>query len=406
MATRSLTCYESSFLLVDSGPVVGHISVPGRIDGTVLDRAWRLLNRDYPLLRYHIHASDGTYTVALTDDITEVITGPPAEDSFVLALNDSRVHRDEASRLRLFQSDDAAAVSLAVSHALADARLVETLVARLLRYYKALLGGDVPSPSARSAFDVPLDERLLGRYAPLHRYDPLGAGQPAVLPAPSRGLTAGFGAANLTLTPAATAEVVAAARSQGCTVTDLVCAALACALRDQFPVDGPVPITVGVAVDLRRRLTPPVSADEQICCVGLTLVGAHITAEHEPPDLVRLFSAGLRTAVERAEPQRAVVAESLGRGAGTPGAPFTCALSNLGVVESPRLRFAATVPGPVPGLFMATSGGRLNLDLVYDRAHLGADQVEDVLSKVGAGLVRPREGAAVRAGRRSGRRGG
>ena len=70
---------------------------------------------------------------------------------------------------------------------------------------------------------------------------------------------------------------------------------------------------------------------------------------------------------------------------------MTIMVWNIGEVGDPVLpdglrvtgsRFAATLNGPVPRMFVSTTSGRLALDVVFDRAFHNAGEIAAVMASV------------------------
>lgn len=394
---RRLTVSESNFVLAGFGPVVVSTTCTGRVDPVLLDRAWHQLTHDHPVLRCVIRASEDGFALVLRDNGPEVAAGA---DGFLAAAT-TRLDGGAVSRLTLRQSADTAVLTLAVDHALSDARLVRTLLHTLLRHYTDLLRGDVAPSTPRPVFESTMEDRLLARYEPGWPQLPETPGPPAVLSG-GTGTPSGFGVHNVTFDPGVTAEIVTLARENRISVNDLVCGAVCCAVRKRFPdTDGPLPVALCIPVDLRHRLDPPIAPDAQLCCALPCVVTVPVDVEDDPVEVGRRLGAQLRAAIDRAEPQRTLLALCLDP---APPPPMTFMVSNVGVVENPVLpegmrvtgsHFAATLPGPVPGMFVATVGGRLTLDVVYDRAFQSAAEIGEVMAsvavttrRVGAGLGR------------------
>ncbi|TWP53916.1 chromosome condensation protein [Lentzea tibetensis] len=369
---RPLTDGEALFVLAGFGPVVVSTTCTGHVDPGLLDRAWHRLTRDYPLLRCVIRPD---LVLELCDEAPPVTAGAASFEAEANTL----LEGGAVSRLTLHQAEDAAVVTLAVAHAVSDARLVRTLLHTLLRHYS---GHSAPS-TPRPAFERTLEDRLRDVCQP---GVPAEASMPVVL---SGGTSNGFGVHHLTLGQDTTASVVAVARENGLTVNDLLCGVVSCAVRSRFPaVDGPLSIALCIPVDIRQRLVPPIEPDAQLCCALPAVVTVQADSCDDVVEVAKRFSVDLRAAVDRAEPQRTRLAVRLDQIAPPP--PMTIMVSNVGVVESPagvtESHFAATLRGPVPGLFVATVDGSLTMDLVFDRACQSPAVMGEVLASVESSL--------------------
>ena len=385
---RPLTAHETLFVVAGFGPATASVTLHGTVDAPVLTRAWQLLARDHPVLRCRIVPSANGFELVLSDmDGPEPIVRTWGTPDFDAEVNAPFGQDGSVSRISLCRTEDGVVLTLAISHAVSDARLLMLLLHRLLDYYTTLLAGDALPPTDRPAFDTPLEPRLLAAYEPA-RPEPPFDDEPVLLGGEST--SEGFAVLGLHYERERTADLVATARRHGLSVSGLLGGVLACAIRAEFPAsDGPLPVALGLPVDLRPRLTPPVAADELFCCAGRCVIGTRIGAEDDPVDAGRRLVAQLRAVVERNEPQRALLADRLDPTAPPPAMSFL--LSNIGAIDGPRLppgtvagrtRLAATLHGPVPALYVATVAGRLTLDLVYDRACHPSARTEDVVRRM------------------------
>ncbi|HEV2886899.1 MAG TPA: hypothetical protein VGX49_08315 [Jatrophihabitans sp.] len=392
---RSLTLFESLFARIRIGPVVASISLQGQLDAAVLDRAARLLQRDYPVLRCSIREADDGVSLVLLEEGPGLTLSAPSPDALASELNVPVEPERPVNRISLHQNGESAVLSLAGDHAASDARLNTVLLHRLLDYYTDLLGGVVPAPTGRSAFEGSLEDALLAGYEP-------GPVQPAVEAEPPLTL-AGEAAApgplavhNFSYDQDTTAGLIAAARRGGISVTNLLSGAMACAVRAQFSADaGPMPVAPAFAVDLRPRAVPPIPPDAPFVCVSRQVCAIHVDAEEQPVEVGRRIGTQLRAALERNEIQHRLLAQRLA-GRPVPLPPISFMVSNIGIVEDYRVpdglrvtgsRWATTSRGPVPTLFGLTAYGRLNLDLVYDTAFLPAGVIDDVAKHFEASLI-------------------
>lgn len=365
---RPLTVSESGFVLAGFGPIVVSTTCAGRIDPVVLERAWQRLVGDYPLLR----------CVIREDLVVELGEHVPSTTGADFAAEATTGLGGAVSRLTLHQTGDTAVVTLAVDHALSDARLVRTLVHTLFRHYTALLDGAPVPTRPRPAFEPTMEDELLSRYEP---------GLPAPQDAPvvlSGGTSSGFGVRSVVFGAEETAAIVAAAREHGITVNDLLCGAICCAIRER--TSSVCTVALCIPVDLRPRLVPPLDPDAQLCAALPCVITVPVVGD--PVEVGREVGARLRAAIHHAEPQRTSLAVRLAPG---PPPPMTFMVSNVGVVENPVLptgtrfvgsHFAATLHGPVPGMFVATVDGRLTLDVVHDRACQSDEEIGEVVGKV------------------------
>ncbi|MEU3765023.1 chromosome condensation protein [Amycolatopsis keratiniphila] len=386
---RALTISETAFILAGFGPVVVRTAFTGRFDLELLETAWQLLGHEYPLLRCGILGSEGGFLLSLRDSMPKVEAGVDTFDEDI----SQRIGDGAVSRLSLSQTDGTAVLTLAVDHAFSDGRLVQILVRVLLRIYTTLLRGETPTSKPRPVFEPGLEELFSGHYAPGRPGPPKVPGEPLALSRGSGEPSSGFGVDHLELEPEPTVELVTFARANRMSVTDLLSGVISRSVRARFPeIDRSLPVTLCLPVDLRRRLDPPVDSDAQLCGALPCTVTVPVAASDGPLEIGHRVAAELRTALERDEPQRSLLAQCL---APAPPPPMTFMVSNIGVVEDPVLpeglcvtgsRFAATLNGPVPAMFVATVGGRLTLDAVYDLAYHKPEEMDQVMASIESSL--------------------
>jgi hypothetical protein len=391
---RSLNIFESMFFLRNVGPIVGSVTLQGRVDVEVMDRAARLLQRDYPVMRSWLHRSGEHIDLVSSDEgpglVVSASSGDVLEGELNIALGPDR----PASRISLSQTAGAAVLSLSADHSAGDGVLVMYLLHRLLAYYTDLLRGQVPAPTGKPLFEGTLEEALLAAYEPLPLPPPDTADPPLTLGVDAIAPGAA-GLRNLSFGQAETTALVAAARESGISLTSLLSGALACAVRAQFPADaGSQPVTLAIPVNLRPRLVPAVPPDAQFVCASLLMCTTRVGVGERPAEVGGRVGAQMHASLERNDIQHRLVAQRLsGRQAPFPALSFI--LSNLGTVEDyvvpdglqvSGTRFASTSRGPVPTLYVMTAGGRLSLELIYDEAFYRTDVIDSVIGHLEASL--------------------
>lgn len=391
---RSLSIFESLFAQVGIGPVVASVNLQGQVDAAVMDRAARLLQRDYPLLRCSIRQSAEGVALVVSEEGSGLAVGALGPD--VLA-NELNIHLEQdrpVSRISLYQAEESAVLNLAGDHAASDARLNMLLLHRLLDYYTELLRGVTPAPTERAAFEGSLEDVLLAEYKPSPVPAVEDADQPLTLAvdaaAPGALAMRGFSYDRVT-----TAALIAAARQGGVSITNLLSGALACAVRTQFSATGPMLVSPALAVDLRPRVVPPIAPDAPFCCVARQVCSVRVDVDDQPLEVARQIGTQMQTALEQNQIQHRLLAQRLaGRPLPLPAISFL--VSNIGIVDGYNVpdglqvtnsRWVTTSRGPVPTLFGSTAYGRLNLDLVYDTAFLQADVMDDVAEHFEAALL-------------------
>ncbi|TDC49147.1 chromosome condensation protein [Micromonospora sp. KC207] len=391
---RSLTLFESLFYMRQVGPVVASLTLEGQVDAAALDRAVRLLQRDYPLLRCSFRRTDDDVALVLADEVPGLTVVPAGWNLLTNELNVPLDQDRRLSRISLSQAAGSAVLTLANDHAGSDARLNTLLLHRLLEYYTDLLRGIEPPPTGRSAFEGSLEEALLAAYEPGPVQPPPDTDPPMTL-AGAATAPGPLGVRSLSYEQDTTAALIAASRRGGVSLTNLLTGAMACAVRAQFPDAGPLPVSAAVVVDLRPRVNPPIAPDALFCCAARLVCATHVDAADKPVEVGRRIGTQLKAALEQEEIQHRLVAQR-GVGKPTPLPPISFMVSNIGIVEDYPVpdglriidsRFATTSRGPVPTLFGSTANGRLTLDLVYDTAFHRADVIDEVVKHFEASLL-------------------
>ncbi|MFE7563348.1 hypothetical protein [Kitasatospora sp. NPDC057500] len=391
---RSLTFFESLFHLWRVGPVVASVTLEGRVDPEVLERALRLLQRDHPLVRCSLRPTPDGVVVELAGDGPGLELVAPGGNGLAQMLNAELEDDRPIYRITLAQGPRSAVLSLAGDHTASDGRLNALLLRRLLAHYTGLLRKEESAPTGRSAFEGSLEEALLAAYE-AGSVQPPQEGEPPLMLGGAADAPGELAVRAFTFEPGTTAALLAAARRDGVTLTGLLAGALACAVRARFPQPGPLPVAPAFAVDLRPRVDPPIPADAPFCCVARLVCSTGVDLDDRPAEVGRRIGAQLGRGLEREEIQHRLVAQRAA-GAAIPLPPMSFMVSNIGVGEEYPVpeelrvtdsRWAGTARGPVPVLFGSTVAGRLTLDLVHDTAFHRAEVIEEVAGRFEALLL-------------------
>ncbi|GAA1390764.1 hypothetical protein GCM10009639_19840 [Kitasatospora putterlickiae] len=391
---RSLTFFESLFYLWRVGPVVASVTLEGGVDAEVLERALRLLQRDHPLVRCSFRRTPDDVAIELADDGPGLELVAPGDNGLVRVLNTGLEDDRRLYRVTLAQGPESAVLSFAGDHAGSDARLNTLLLRRLLGHYADLLRGVESAPAGRSAFEGSLEEALLAAYRPGPVRAPEAGEPPLTLGAPTDA-PGELAVRAFAFEPETTAALLAAARRDGVSLTNLLVGAMACAVRARFPEAGPLPVAPAFAVDLRGRVEPPIAPDAPFCCVARLVCSTGVDADDRPAEVGRRIGAQLKEALAQEEIQHRLVSQRE-VGEATPLPPISFMVSNIGVIEEYPVpeglritdsRWATTSRGPVPTLFGSTVAGRLTLDLVYDTAFHRTEVIEEVAKQFEAVLL-------------------
>jgi phenolphthiocerol/phthiocerol/phthiodiolone dimycocerosyl transferase len=393
---RSLTMSAAMFYLANVGPVVVNVTLEGHVDAAVMDRAARLLRRDYPLLRCALRRTDDGVDLVSSDEEWGLAPGLPGPDALANELNIPLEPDRQVSRISLAPTEQGTTVlSIAADHAAVDGRLLALLLQRLLGYYLDLLRGEVPAPTGRPVFEGTLEDALLAGYeaAPTPALEESDPPLTLNVDADAPGAVA---VRNVNFDQATTTALLAAARKDGISITKLLSGALACAVRARFAADaGPQPVTAAFAVDLRPRMVPAIAPDAPFCCAARLLTTTRVGVDDHPVEVGRRLGTQLQAGLERDDVQHRLLTQRLA-GRPAPFPPISFMVSNIGRFEEfpvpdglrvTDTRFGLSSRGPVPSVFSSTAHGRLNLDVIYDAAFHRADVIEDVIKHLETSLA-------------------
>jgi hypothetical protein len=208
----------------------------------------------------------------------------------------------------------------------------------------------------------------------------------------------------LDLDPRASAALLRRCRGLGCTVQGALMAAQAMALRAELPGDGPAPIGLAAAMDLRPWLAPPLAPGTLGNHVSLLPITIRVSSDSRAPILATALSRQLRRKIDRCmghlfwkllpppwllpPDQRGLDRlEALGR-----AAPPSTVVTNLGRLPDPPPALAGTLRAlrftmaPQQGSPLCTGvvtvNGALRLDLCFDAAHLDGERRARVAARM------------------------
>lgn len=276
------------------------VTVRGDLDAAAIGAAFAALQRAYPVLVCRIEEdADGTGILVRPGTIQPVGAWVGFGDPDEVRIPTESI--DPAAQLAyldvVLAEDDRARVTLFAHHAVADAGQCVELFTRLWEYYTAYAAhGSVevtpreyPRPleefaaergitaaAASGLEDVIMPLPLESRTLPADPVEPA----PPSLARPER----------VVLDPAATAALLATARTHGVTVNALITAAL---LRAYATTTGLPRVGTVYPVDLRRRLGPPIAAAAGTNMAGLTAFATDITLAESPYALASRLGARL-----------------------------------------------------------------------------------------------------------------
>lgn len=196
-----------------------------------------------------------------------------------------------------------------------------------------------------------------------------------------------FGAARVSVDAARTSALVSIAHRHALSVNSLVCGLFTAAVRPSLePPSGRVSVCCGVAVDMRRRVTPPIPDDVLQSAASGMPIRLSVGAPADPLALGRELSQSVRENLDAGTAERELAAfPYMAR-----QCPPTFFVTNLGRIPAPSLpgNLAATglrvLPmARIPTLFVVVTrfGDGLHIDLPFSRAWYTDAQIDAVAAQ-------------------------
>ncbi|WP_306318142.1 MULTISPECIES: condensation protein [unclassified Streptomyces] len=262
-----------------------------------------------------------------------------------------------------------------------------------------------------------IEERFADKYTPddLRAYVDERARTDARMPSvalPALAATGGapgpdptFGAVRVGLDAARTAALADLAHHNELSVNSLVCGLLLAAVRPCLrPDTGPVRVCCGVAVDMRRRVAPPIAEDVLQSAASGFPVRVTVDTGADPVELGRELAASVRENLDAGTAERELAAFSYM----AQQCPPTFFVTNLGTIPAPPLPGNLAVTGVrvlpmahIPTVFAVVTrfDGELHTDLTFSHAWYTDAQIEELASRTHevADAVVARRPEAVRA---------
>ncbi|MFC9896771.1 hypothetical protein ACFVMC_24065 [Nocardia sp. NPDC127579] len=371
-------------------------TVRGAVHPELLRRALAELAATHPLLRSRVR-TDGPARFVRDDTLRPRLeVGAGGAAAYAKLVNTRPDWQDALFHAHLLRADDHDQVVLVLHHGIADGRSAFALLAELWQRYTALHDGSLRSYSALPQPDsgeLPeaVDTRLAAALTDAQVDGWLDQVRAAVAtmrpesaprslpcdgaPGDPRGR---FVTDRIVLDPAATADLVAAARGAGLSVNSLLTGAALIAFRSLLePEAGALPVFCGHAVDLRGELRPPPSERVVLNCVSGVGTGTAVAPDADLFDLGRDVAAGMRAAAQRREAALFLLAspraDAVTRAVLT--APPSFAISNIGRVPAHslpgelsfiRADICAIGPGMPPKFTVFTIADQLTVQVEYD----------------------------------------
>ncbi|MEV5284487.1 condensation domain-containing protein [Streptomyces albidoflavus] len=295
----------------------------GNVDPSVLAEAFDALTTEHPTLRSRIVPAEGGHALELLpeDERPRLIRREGGDEAYIEELNVPLPVGGPLSRAALVTTGpDTHLLTVTIDHTVTDGHSAITFMNALWDRYGELVatvpGQTPPVPVAEAEWPRPVSELLPAadpeeteKYL-LRRVEETGAHPVELLAFDTpRDRPAGSGdpsehrieVRRLVLDAEETTRLRSAARDAGVSVHGLVAAALMTAARARLDGDGPRVLGCMSPVDLRARLTPPVSPSVMVASVTSHLQAVPVGGETDRLDLAREVSTRLRESVERGD---------------------------------------------------------------------------------------------------------
>ncbi|MGW5026921.1 phthiocerol/phthiodiolone dimycocerosyl transferase family protein, partial [Streptomyces albidoflavus] len=295
----------------------------GNVDPSVLAEAFDALTTEHPTLRSRIVPAEGGHALELLpeDERPRLIRREGGDEAYIEELNVPLPVGGPLSRAALVTTGpDTHLLTVTIDHTVTDGHSAITFMNALWDRYGELVatvpGQTPPAPVAEAEWPRPVSELLPAadpeeteKYL-LRRVEETGAHPVELLAFDTpRDRPAGsedpsehrIEVRRLVLGAEETTRLRSAARDAGVSVHGLVAAALMTAARARLDGDGPRVLGCMSPVDLRARLTPPVSPSVMVASVTSHLQAVPVGGETDPLDLAREISTRLRESVERGD---------------------------------------------------------------------------------------------------------
>ena len=401
---RYLAPHEAAVLAGDVRLVL-RVDIEGELDEELLESALAHLHACYPLLAGRFTAEGNHWLVEIDDTGSAPLLLDHGNDLEKEVNAASTWTQGPLLRITLVRTPIGTSLVMTLPRSFADAMSYLAIHRRFWTAYTALSRGEsIPVEVVQPVLGPALDDLLTARFSPEQLNDfveqraRLDADQtPAVLP-PLASVNGGPGT-DLTLATVhveadidSTATLARLAHEASLSVNSLVSGVLVASLRSFLaPPTGPALVLCTSAVDLRRRLEPPIPAEVLQSAATTTSMRLAVDASATPLDIGRDISHQLRADLESgaAAMELAAFAHMIDQH------PPTLVITNVGTIAEPELpdglqiTSARLAPlGHLPMIFAVVSHYRrhLTVNLCYSRAWFTDAQIQDLGSKVSATL--------------------
>ncbi|MCX4966881.1 condensation protein [Streptomyces sp. NBC_00654] len=383
--------------------VILSCDVEGDLDDATLGRALDHLWACSPLLAGKIsQGREGRPLVRIEDTAPGLVLGH-GED-FDEEINTPLAwDRGPLLRLTVLREAGCSRVVMTLPRAFVDGMSYLSLHQRLWDTYTALtMGGPLPGSLVQPVLGPALDDLLAARFTPEELRDFVAEraqldseAPPALVPAlASRdgrpGTDTRFRIIGIDTDAEQTKRLVQLARGASLSLNALVSGILLTSLRFLLPATGgPARLLCTTAVDMRRRLTPPLSAEVLQSAATTTSIRLEVSTGTHPVAAGQALAARLRADLDSgaAAMELAAFPYMLDQH------PPSLVITNVGTITEPdlppglRISNIRLAPlGHVPMVFVVVSRyqGRLAIDLTYSHAWYTDDQMQDLAHTVTA----------------------
>jgi hypothetical protein len=396
---RLLSAHEAMMVAGDMR-VVTVWEVQGDIDEQGLEYALQQLVRRYPVLGGNLSLQDGRAYVRITDEHTAPVRlhrVPELPEELNVGSDWSE---GPLLRMTLITKKRTHYIVTTLPRACVDGTSIIALQQAFWSLYTAACSGQrCTTPPIQPILPSAIEDEFHHKYSPADLRDYVAQRAqtdarmpPARLPSlasagegPGPDMT--FGAARVSVDPASTSSLVEIAHRNALSVNSLVCGLFAAAVRPSLgPAAGPVSVCCGVAVDMRRRVTPPIPDEVlQSAASGLPIRLA-VDVPTDPLALGRELSKSLRENLDAGTAERELAAFPYM----AKQCPPTFFVTNLGRIPAPSLPENHVVTGlrilpmaRIPTLFVVVTrfGQHLHIDLPFSRAWYTDAQIDDIVSQ-------------------------
>jgi NRPS condensation-like uncharacterized protein len=375
--------------------------VRGGLDEGALGQAFRTLGECYPLLRGRFVEERGRTLVRAGGAGTAPLRLSRAGDVAREIDQEAGWFDGPLARLALVRGEGQDVVVMTLPRAVVDGMSNLAVHRRLWSLYTDLCEDrQVDATPVRPVLAAAIDDEVGRRYsrAELDEYLARQREEDARLPwaaLPSPAATAQgpgpdrtFGFVRAGAGPAQAAALSELARAHAITLNALLCGLFTVGVRAVLePAGGPLPIFFAMAVDMRRRMSPPIPDDVLLSAASAcpTRFDA-VEVTSDPVELGRRIQQSLRDndSASVSDRELATIPQMLER------ASPTLAVTNLGRIPPPRLpghlqatRLHILAMARYPMLMTMITGfdGHLNLDIPFSRSWFEDHQIQAIASR-------------------------